>query len=107
MADWHDFIDTLEDGGKTLAKEELKELVASATADSDEFIQRQGRKLERYLSLLAAGAISPDEFKQYTRDLATLTLMESSMLAQETQTRAHRLAMQITNLVLKGLLALL
>lgn len=107
MATWKEFVDGLKDKGGTLAKEELKELVASAKSDGNEFIQRQGTKLERYLAQLAAGAITVKEFELYTKDLVTLTMMESTAMAQEAQMRAHRLAMKIADLVLKGLLALL
>jgi len=107
MATWQDFIDALKDEGRTLAKDDLKALVASAKDDRDVLIQRQGRKLERYLSQLAAGMITTEEFSGYAKDLVTLTMMESAALAQEAQTRAHRLAMGIADLVLKGLLSLL
>jgi hypothetical protein len=107
MATWHDFIDGLQDEGSTLAKDELKALVETAKSDGDAFIQRQGRKLDRYLSQLAAGTITAEEFAGYTKDLVTLTMMESTAMAQEAQTRAHDFAMRIANLVLKSLLALL
>ncbi len=107
MAKWHDFIDRLKDDGGTLAKEELKELVASAKSDGNDFIQRQGKKMERYLEQLAAGSIKAREFEGYMKDLVALTMMESAALAQAAQTRAHRLAMGTANLILKALVALL
>lgn len=107
MATWKDFVDNLRDTGGTLAKDELKDLVASARSDGDAFVQAQGAKLERYLAQLAAGALTVKEFELYTKDLVTLTMMESAAMAQEAQTRAHRLAMKIADLVLRGLLALL
>ena len=36
-----------------------------------------------------------------------LTLMQSASMAQAAQTRAHNLAMNIANLVLKGLIGLI
>ena len=107
MAKWQDFIDGLKDNGKALAKEELKDLVTSAKTDTNEFIQKQGRKMERYLTQLAGGSITPKEFEGYTKDLVTLTMMESASLAQAAQTRAHHLAMGIADLVLKALVSLI
>jgi hypothetical protein len=104
---WHKFIDGLKDDGKTLAKDELKDLVKDAKADTDAFIKKQGVKLERYLNQLAAGDIKKKEFEGYVKDLTTLTLMQSASMAQAAQTRAHNLAMNIASLVLKGLIGLL
>lgn len=104
---WHKFIDGLKDEGRTLAKDELKDLVKDAKADTDAFIKKQGVKLERYLNQLAKGEIKKKEFEGYVKDLTTLTLMQSASLAQAAQTRAHKLAMNIANLVLKALVALI
>jgi len=107
MPKWHDFVDRLKDEGSTLAKEELKELVASAKADSNDFIRKQGRKMERYLSQMASGSITSKEFEGYMRDLVELTRMEAAALSQAAQTRAHRLATATVDLILKALVALL
>lgn len=104
---WHKFIDGIKDEGRTLAKDELKDLVKDAKADTDAFIKKQGVKLERYLNQLAKGEIKKKEFEGYVKDLTTLTLMQSASLAQAAQTRAHKLAMNIANLVLKALVALI
>ena len=104
---WHKFIDGLKDEGGTLAKDELKDLVKDAKADADAFIKKQGVKLERYLNQLTKKEITKAEFEGYVKDLTTLTLMQSASMAQAAQTRAHNLAMNIANLVLKGLVALL
>ncbi len=68
MADWHDFIDGLKDGAGLLAKDQLKSLVATAKADSNDFIRKQGTKLDRYLTELAAGQITPQHVEIYSND---------------------------------------
>ncbi len=104
---WQDFIDGLKDGAGSLAKDELKGLVADAKADKDAFIQKQGRKLERYLTQLANGELTREEFESCMKDLVVLTAAQAAEMAQAAQTRAHRLASGIATLAIKGLITLL
>lgn len=91
----------------TLAKDELKNLVKNAKADSEDFIKRQGAKLERYLNQLAAGQITKDQFEGYVRDIRDLTEMQALKMSVAGKASAQRLANGISNLIIDGLLALI
>lgn len=104
---WENFIDNMKDDTKSLAKDEIKDLVKSAKDDSDEFIKRQGMKLELYICQLASGQITKDQFEMYVQDLKDITEMHTINLAVSSKARAQRLVQGITNLIINGLLTLL
>ena len=107
MSAWEDFIDNLPDPTGKLAKDQLKSLVNSAKADSEEFIKGQGEKLEAYLNQLALGEITKDQFAGYILDIKALTEMQALKMSVEAKARAQRLAKGITDLIIDGLLSLL
>ena len=106
-AKWEDFITQLKDDAGILAKDELKDLVKDAKSDSEEFIKRQGEKLERYLNQLAEGTITPNQFKGYMNDIKKLTEMEALKMSVVVKVRAQNLAKGIVKLILEGLLSLI
>lgn len=101
---WEIFVDSLIAGGKQIAKEEMKSLVRNAKFDANEFVRKQGQKLERYLNLLGAGEISKEEFGALVKDLKTLTEMRAVELDVAAKAGAERLAAGITDLVINGLM---
>lgn len=105
--DWQVFIDGLKDETGKLAKGELKAFVEEAKNDSEDFIKRQGHKLDLYLGQLAASRITKDQFEGYVRDIRDLTEMHALKMSIAGRARAQRLVTNITNLVLDGLLALI
>lgn len=104
---WETFVDKLKDTNGVLAKAELKALVSGAKTDSDEFIKKQGVKLERYLNQLALGEITPEEFKGYVADLRTLTEIQSLKMQVAAKASAQRLCQGIEDMILNGLVRLL
>lgn len=106
-SNWETFIDNLKDGAGVLAKDELKNLVNTAKTDSDAFIKSQGQQLELYLSQLAAGQITKDQFEEYILDMKDLTEMEALKMSVAAKASAQRLVDGITNLVINGLLTLI
>jgi len=107
MGSWEAFIDNLKDEAGKLSKDELKGLVKGAKSDSEDFIKRQGRKIERYLNQLAGGKITKDQFESYITDIRDLTTMEALKLSVEAKARAQRLIIGLCNLLIEGLLGLL
>ncbi|MBI5710296.1 MAG: hypothetical protein HZC42_08345 [Candidatus Eisenbacteria bacterium] len=103
-AGWKDWLDELIAAGKKIARDEIVDLVSSAKQDSNEFLRRQGRKLERYLGQLAAGEITVDEFKTLVRQLRTLIEEEAEEMSTRAAVRAQRLTEDITRLILGQLL---
>ncbi|MBI3811105.1 MAG: hypothetical protein HY283_02710 [Nitrospirae bacterium] len=104
---WESFVDHLKDTNGVLAKGELKTLVSLAKIDSDEFVKKQGVKLERYLNQLALGEITPEEFKGYVADLQTLTGIQSLKMQVAAKASAQRLCKGIEDIILNGLMRLL
>lgn len=101
---WETFVDTLIAGGKQIAKEELNTLISLAKGDANEFIRNQGEKLERYLTQLAAGEITKEEFELLVKDLKDLTEMKALELQVAAKASAQRLVAGITKLIIEGLL---
>ena len=53
MSEFTDFVDGIVDEGKTLAKGELKKLIADAKKDESDFVRLQAENLERWTVMLA------------------------------------------------------
>jgi len=104
---WETFIDDLKDSAGLLSKTELKEFVWEAKADHNEFIKKQGAKLERYLAQLSAGKITMAKFKGYMEDIRDLTEIQSLKMRVAAKARAQRLAQGIEKLIINGLMTLL
>jgi len=102
-----DFIDNLKDSAGKLAKDELKTLIKTAKNDSEDFIRRQGEKMEMYLIQLAEGEITKEQFEGYVLDIKDLTEMKALQMSVAAKVRAQSLAQGITNLVIDGLLKLI
>lgn len=107
MSVWEDFINNLKDEAGKLAKDELKDLINTAKTDSEDFIKRQGVKLERYLSQLAKDEITKDQFEGYVIDIRDLTEMQALKMRVVAKAHAQRLANGIENLIIDGLLGLI
>ena len=86
---WEDFIDNLRDEAGKLAKDELKDLVKTAKEDSEEFIRRQGEKLELYLNQLAMGEITKEQFKGYILDIKDLIRLKKLEIEVEARLKKN------------------
>jgi uncharacterized protein (DUF1800 family) len=104
---WEAFVDSLRDTAGVLAKGELKNFVAQAKADSDQFIKRQGVKIERCLNQLARSEITPAEFQGYMEDIRDLTQAQSLKMQVAAKASAQRVCKGIEDLILNGLMRLL
>jgi hypothetical protein len=107
MAIWEDFIDSIVDPAGRLAKAELKGLIRDFRKDRSAFLARQGRKMQRCITQLAKGEITPAEFRSYIEDIRDLTEMEKVRMSVAGKARAQRLIEGITDLVINGLLRLI
>jgi hypothetical protein len=104
---WENFIDNIKDDANRLAKDELKDIIKSAKKDSDEFIKRQGMKLEIHLCQLAAGQITKAQFERDVRALQELTEMQKLKMAAASQASAQHLIKGIKEFIMDGLLILI
>jgi len=104
---WEDFIDNIEDSIGKLAKDELKNLIETTKSDSEDFIKRQGEKMEVYLTQLASGNITKEQFEGYIRDIQALIEMKALQMSVASKARAQSLAHGITNLIIDGLLKMI
>lgn len=91
-------------GRQADCKDDLKRLVSGAKHDANEFVRKQGQKLERYLDLLGAGQISKEEFELWVKDLKTLTELRALELEVAAKASTQRLVAGITDLVINGLM---
>ena len=104
---WIQFLSTFKDDAGNLVKDELIGLVENSTSDANDFVQKQGKKLEKYLNQLASSEITPEEFGGYMKHLERLTRMQALKLETAAKASAQRLADGIQDLVLGKLLSLL
>lgn len=103
MSDWVTFIDGIRDDAGKLAKNELKALVSTAVADTNEVVKSVGGAVEKYLSQLASGEITREEFAAYMKQQARLARMRSNKATVQEKARIQRLADGIQTLLIDGL----
>lgn len=107
MSKFTDFIDGLVDGANTLAKGELKQLIANAKKDNSDFVRLQAENLERWTVMLADGDLTPKGYKKLVSKMEVLTQLEVIKLKVAAKASAQRLAQGIRNLVVDSLFALI
>lgn len=107
MSKFTDFIDGLVDESKKLAKDELKDLVASAKKDKSDFVRLQAENFERWTVMLADQDLTPAGYKLLVRKMEVLTQLEVIKLRVAAKASAQRLATGIQDLVIKALFALI
>jgi hypothetical protein len=107
MSKFTDFIDGVVDEGKTLAKDELKRLVADAKKDQSDFVRLQAENLERWTVLLAERDLTPKGYKKLVENMEVLTQLEVIKLTVAAKASAQRFAEGIQTLVMDSLFALI
>lgn len=107
MSKFTDFIDSLKDDAQTLAKGELKTLIADAKKDTSDFVRLQAENLERWTIMLAEGDLTPAGFKKLVSKMEVLTQLDVIKLKVKAKASAQRLQQGITDLVVKGLFKLI
>lgn len=107
MSKFTDFIDGIVDEGRTLAKAELKQLVAGGKKDGSDFVRLQTENLERWTVMLADGDLTPKGYKKLVQKMEVLTQLEVIKLKVRAKASAQRLAEGIQNLVVDSLFALI
>lgn len=103
---WEDFVASLKNDAAGLVKEELKTLLNDSKSDSDNFVKKQSEKVEKYLTQLALGQITKDQFEGYIRDIKDLTEMQALKMSVASKASAQRLASGISDIIIKRLLPL-
>jgi hypothetical protein len=99
MSKFTAFIDGLADETKTLAKAELKQLIASAKQDESDFV--------RWTVMLADGELTPKGYKLLVQKMEVLTQLEVIQLKVKAKASAQRLAEGIQELVVKGVFSVI
>lgn len=107
MSKFTDFIDGLADEGKTLAKAELKQMVADAKKDQSDFVRLQAENLERWTVMLAEGDLTAKGYKKLVQKMEVLTQLDVIKLKVAAKASAQRLADGIQILVIDSLFALI
>jgi hypothetical protein len=107
MSKFTDFIDGLKDGSGKLAKDELKNLIATAKQNESDFVRLQATNIERWVVMLADQDLTPDGFKKLVRNIEVLKELDNIKLKVQAKAAAQRLADGIQDLVINGLFALI
>ena len=107
MSKFTNFIDSLVDDGKKLAKDELKKLVADAKKDKSDFVRLQAENLERWTVMLADKDLTPAGYKKLVKKMEVLTQLEVIQLKVKAKASAQRLADGIQGLIIDGLFKLI
>jgi polyhydroxyalkanoate synthesis regulator phasin len=105
--DWKSVIDDLPDQVADEAKTEAKEFVNQLLSDSNEFTQRQGKKITGYLEQYAKGELTAEELKECTNDVALLTEMHAAKESLAGKQKFQKVALDISGILIKGALAAL
>ena len=107
MSRFANFIDSVMDDSKSLAKAELKQLINDAKQDQSDFVRLQAENLERWTIMLADGEITPAGYKKLVQKMEVLTQLEVIKLKVSAKASAQRLAQGVQTLVVDGLFALI
>lgn len=107
MSKFTDFIDGIKDESKILAKDELKQLIASAKKDESNFVRLQAENFERWTVMLAENELTAKGYKLLVKKMEVLTQLEVIKLSVKAKASAQRLASGIQEIVVKSLFALI
>ena len=107
MSKFTDFIDGIKDATGKLAKDELKQLIASAKKDESDFVRLQVQNLERWTVMLAEGDLTTKGYKLLVNKMEVLTELETIRLKVKAKASAQRLAQGIQDLMVKQLFKLI
>lgn len=107
MNQFDQFIDSLQDDTKQLARTELKNLIRTAKQESSAFVRQQAENLERWTVMLANGDLSAQGYKKLVAKMDVLADLESIRLSVQAKAGAQRLAEGIQSMVVKGLFSLI
>lgn len=102
---WETLLEQVKGEGQALLKEQVRSLVAGARGDSEEFLRRQGEKMDLYLTQLAEGKITKAQFQGYIEDIRDLTAMQARLMSVTARARAQKLVRDIGDIVLDALLS--
>ena len=83
MSSFDDFVNTIEDGVKELAKKSLKGFKDEATKDAKQFLKASKEDLKRWTKLLGKGELSQDDFEWLVlgrKDVAELHALKQAGL---------------------------
>ena len=107
MSKFTDFVDSVKDQAEILAKDELKDLVATAKKDTSDFVRLQAENLERWTVMLAEEDLTPAGFKKLVSKMEVLSQLEKIRLDTAAKASAQRLAEGISDLVVNQLFKLI
>jgi polyhydroxyalkanoate synthesis regulator phasin len=104
---WKDVIDSLPGQVSDQAKKDAKDFIDQLLNDSNDFTQRQGKKITAYLAEYANGELSADELKGCLNDVVTLTKSHAAMESATAKQKLQKIALNVSEIIIKGLLVTL
>ena len=96
---WNSFINAIEEGLKTLAKNTVQEALEQAEADAKAFVENSEESLRRWGDALAQGKITKDDFEYLVGGQKDLAKMHALKAVGITQARLERFRTGLISLV--------
>lgn len=106
MSKIDDVLDSIKGEALEMVKEQLKDLLAAAKAETDAVVRETGQKIQHWLLLRAQGELSDEELQAllYSRD--QLLRQYKNTLDIKARARFEKIAVALVNLVLDKLVGL-
>ncbi|UWS79098.1 hypothetical protein N1037_17830 [Phaeobacter sp. G2] len=99
---WEDFIDAVQDGLKTLAKNTVQEALDQAETDAKVFVKNSEESLRRWGDALAQGKITKDDFEYLVGGQKDLAKMHALKAVGVTQARLERFRTGLISLIVSS-----
>ena len=99
---WNDFVEAVEEGLKTLAKNTVQEALDQAKADAKAFLNDSEESLRRWGDALAQRKITKDDFEYLVGGQKDLAKMHALKAVGITQTRLERFRTGLISLVVSS-----
>lgn len=99
---WEDFVDAVEDGLKTLAKNTVQETLDQAETDAKAFVKESEESLRRWGDALAQGKITKDDFEYLVGGQKDLGKMHALKAAGVAQARLERFRTGLISLIVSS-----
>ncbi|WP_342075383.1 hypothetical protein [Yoonia sp. SS1-5] len=100
--DWDGFVQGVEDGVKTLAKNSVGDAVDHARSDAKDFVELNKKSIKRWGEALKAGTISKDDFEFLVGGQKSLAKMHALKALGLSQARLERFRKGLMSLVVRS-----
>ncbi len=97
-------VDSIKGESMQYVREQLKELLTSASEDTNSVIKETGQKMEEWLQARAKGELSDDELKALLYSRQQLIQQYKNTLEIQVRARLEKIALGLVDIVLQKVL---